>query len=396
VAFRLIMRCIGGVIAGTHAQRFCPDRRAVPIFFLSIATRNAMIMCSAGSACPARRFGGHPIELTGSLLNKIAFSTDDLPAQFDDGARLSEWRDFLHGVFGPLEVSCLPDRPISQCLEVAQFGGALLVRLAGTTDRISTSSGVAATLRPDFFLCFRSDPGPISLSQRGRDVIVDAATAVLGACNDPMDFRAGDRSAFLQLAVPQARLNLIAGVEDLVARPLDSSTAAMRHLRRYLSLLAEPGGPGGPGDDADLIAHIETTLVDLMTLALGAGRDATEIARMRGLRAARLQDILSDIRAGFTNPGYSAHDIACRLGVTPRYVQTLLQETGSSFSGRVLELRLQRVRSMLSDLCCDRMKISEIAEASGFNEISYFNRCFRRRFGLTPTAARGRPETCRA
>jgi AraC-like DNA-binding protein len=351
-----------------------------------------MIICSAGSACPVRRFGGHPTELTGSLLNKIAFSTDDLPPQFDDGARLSEWRDFLHGVFGPLEVSGLPDRPFSQCLEVAQFGSASLARFAGTTDRIFTSSGVAATLRPDFFLCFRTDPGPISLSQRGRDVIVDAATAMLGACNDPMDFRAGERNAFLHVAVPQARLNLVAGVEDLVARPLDSSTPAMRHLRRYLSLLAEPGGPG---DDADLIAHIETTLVDLMILALGAGRDATEIARMRGLRAARLQDILSDIRAGFTNPGYSAHDIARRLGVTPRYVQTLLQETGSSFSGRVLELRLLRVRSMLSDLRCDRMKIGEIAEACGFNEISYFNRCFRRRFGLTPTAARGgdrRPE----
>ena len=25
----------------------------------------------------------------------------------------------------------------------------------------------------------------------------------------------------------------------------------------------------------------------------------------------------------------------------------------------------------------------------GFNDLSYFNRCFRRRFGLTPTAARG-------
>jgi AraC-like DNA-binding protein len=323
-------------------------------------------------------------------LNKIAFSTDDLPAQFDDRARLSEWRDFLRGVFGSFEVSCLPDRPFSQCLEAAQFGSALLAQFAGTTGRMSTSSGIAATMRPDFFLCLRSEPGPISLSQRGRDVTFDPATAVLGACNDPVDWRAGDRNAFLMVAVPQARLeDLITGVEDLVARPLDSSTPAMRHLRGYLSLLAEPGGPG---DDPALIAHIETTLIDLVTLALGAGRDATEIARMRGLRAARLQDILSDIRAGFTNPGFSPYDIACRLGVTPRYVQTLLHEAGSTFTERVLEFRLQRARSMLSDPRCDRMKIGEIAEACGFNEISYFNRCFRRRFGLTPTAARGRPE----
>ena len=164
----------------------------------------------------------------------------------------------------------------------------------------------------------------------------------------------------------------------------------MRYLRRYVTLLNEQGGPA---EDPDLTAHIETTLVDLMALALGAGRDAAEIARMRGQRAARLQDILSDIRAGFTNPAFSPNDIARRLGVTPRYVQTLLQESGSSFTERVLELRLQRARAMLSDPRSDRMKVGEICEACGFSEISYFNRCFRRRFGLTPTAARGDPSS---
>jgi AraC-like DNA-binding protein len=51
----------------------------------------------------------------------------------------------------------------------------------------------------------------------------------------------------------------------------------------------------------------------------------------------------------------------------------------------VLELRLQKARSMLADRRCDRLRVSEIAYASGFNEVSYFNRCFRRRFGATPT-----------
>jgi AraC-like DNA-binding protein len=37
----------------------------------------------------------------------------------------------------------------------------------------------------------------------------------------------------------------------------------------------------------------------------------------------------------------------------------------------------------------DRLKVSEIAYACGFNEISYFNQAFRRRFGASPTQFRG-------
>ena len=43
---------------------------------------------------------------------------------------------------------------------------------------------------------------------------------------------------------------------------------------------------------------------------------------------------------------------------------------------------------MLSDRRNDGMRIGDIAYASGFSDISHFNRSFRRRFGLTPTAAR--------
>ena len=95
------------------------------------------------------------------------------------------------------------------------------------------------------------------------------------------------------------------------------------------------------------------------------------------------------IKAGFSDPGFSARNVALRLGLAPHYVQNLLSETGASFTERVLELRLQKARAMLSDPRHDRLKISEIAYTCGFNEVSYFNRCFRRRFGASPTQFRG-------
>jgi AraC-like DNA-binding protein len=43
---------------------------------------------------------------------------------------------------------------------------------------------------------------------------------------------------------------------------------------------------------------------------------------------------------------------------------------------------------MLADPRNDRLKIIDVAYACGFNEVSYFNRSFRRQFGASPTALR--------
>jgi transcriptional regulator GlxA family with amidase domain len=135
--------------------------------------------------------------------------------------------------------------------------------------------------------------------------------------------------------------------------------------------------------------HIAGTLLDLVALSLGAAGDVAELATMRGLRAARAREIVAEIKAGFADLAFSQGNLACKLGLSVRYVQDLLQETGLSFSERVLELRLLKARRMLADSRHDRMKVSDIAFASGFGSISHFNQCFRRRFGTTPRQYRG-------
>jgi AraC-like DNA-binding protein len=54
------------------------------------------------------------------------------------------------------------------------------------------------------------------------------------------------------------------------------------------------------------------------------------------------------------------------------------------------ELRLRKAADLLTRAGGGGGRISDIAFDCGFNDLSYFNRCFRRRFGLTPSAARGR------
>ena len=62
----------------------------------------------------------------------------------------------------------------------------------------------------------------------------------------------------------------------------------------------------------------------------------------------------------------------------------LFESEGTSFTDFIREERLQRARSKLLSSRFDHLRISEIAYEVGFNDLSYFNRAFRRRFGQSP------------
>ena len=66
----------------------------------------------------------------------------------------------------------------------------------------------------------------------------------------------------------------------------------------------------------------------------------------------------------------------------------LLDGIGMSFSQYVRQLRLDEAHRMLNDPSKLHLRITDIAYAVGFQDLSYFNREFRRRFGEAPSGAR--------
>jgi AraC-like DNA-binding protein len=138
----------------------------------------------------------------------------------------------------------------------------------------------------------------------------------------------------------------------------------------------------------DLRQLVVTHMHDLVALALGASRDAAEIANGRGLRAARLHSIKADIRTSLGEQGLSLTAIAARHGVTPRYVQTLFAGEGPTFSQFLLGERLALVHQMLRSPLHVARSTSAIAYDASFGDLSHFNRTFRRRYGATPSDVR--------
>ena len=92
--------------------------------------------------------------------------------------------------------------------------------------------------------------------------------------------------------------------------------------------------------------------------------------------------------SNLSDESLSVRAIAARHKVTPRYVQRLFEETGSTFTEYVLGQRLVRAHRLLTDARLSEQTLTAIAFEVGFSDLSYFNRAFRRRFGATPSDLR--------
>jgi AraC-like DNA-binding protein len=166
--------------------------------------------------------------------------------------------------------------------------------------------------------------------------------------------------------------------------PLRADAPLTRLIGGYVASFAAVA----PAPDNPLRGTFATHIADLVALACGAGRDEREIIVGRGLKAARAEAVLKAIARGFADPKFSAEQVALDLGLTPRQVHRLIEETPKTFSEHVLEHRLLRANEMLGDPAWNAVTVADIAAKAGFADVTSFNRAFRTRFGETPTARR--------
>jgi AraC-like DNA-binding protein len=187
------------------------------------------------------------------------------------------------------------------------------------------------------------------------------------------------------LRIPRQRLaGLVGTPEDALIRPIPASSEPLRLLIDYLETALHRHQLASPELRHLFAIHV----YDLVALAIGATREAEEVTRGRGLKAARLNAAKGEILRCLDDRDFAVIDVAGRLGVTPRYVQRLFESEGTTFSEYVTRQRLARAHRMLSDPRLLDLTVTAIAFDVGFGNLSYFNRVFRRTYGMTPLDVR--------
>jgi AraC-like DNA-binding protein len=311
----------------------------------------------------------------------LFLSTATLPAR----DRLPVWREVFGQTMVRLDIEPAKGTPFHAEGDLLALPGAALASVTVSPVRVSRTPRLIADDMADMMFLVTAD-APLHVTQRGRDRTVDAGDAIFVRGSECSTIRCRDKARFINISVPAGDLMpMLANCEDAAMTVVSRRNDAFDLLMRYVDLLQTRRKP--LSDELSRIAA--THLRDLMAAMIETDPDRDPSAcERRGVRAARLKAIKADIGGHLCEPGLSIAMIALRHGISPRYVRKLFQDEQTTFSDFVLLRRLERSRQLLRSPAHAVATIAAIAHACGFNDLSYFNRTFRRRYGVTPSDCR--------
>ncbi len=311
----------------------------------------------------------------------VEFSTDELPEQ----DRIAIWREHYGQIMLRVDLEPARDTAFHACIRSFTLPGLQLMQASSSPVKISRAGRYLADGNDDILLAFNR-AGPVVVGSGGREQILRRGEAIVLSGGEAVSF---DRPALgnsLTLRVPRASFeSTLIDIDDALMRPIPADNGALKLVSDYAGCLLNAAAPIDPQLLNLSVRHIH----DLMALALGPATDFADTARTRGLRAVRLKLAKSYIAENSHRREISISTVAAHLSVTPRYVQRLFEADGSTFSEFLILQRLARAHRLLCEPNANQFAISTIAYDVGFGDLSYFNRRFRRQYGLTPREVRG-------
>jgi AraC-like DNA-binding protein len=310
----------------------------------------------------------------------IRFSADDLPAC----DRIAYWREVFGRQVFRADIEPLPDAQFIADITLHSLPGLKIWNGISSGARTWRTGELISDGNDDFVLIVNLK-GRLFLSQRGKEFALDEREAALGSLGEIGGTIRGPPGQYVGINVPRGAIApLVSGVDDAIMRRVPHDSAELALLIGYLGIVKENQALAEP----QLRRLIVNQIYDLVAVTIGATRDALEVAEGRGIRAARLRAIKNDIVENLGRDDLTVDAVAARHGIGQRYLRTLFESEGLTFSEYVLSQRLVRVHRLLCDPFNARRAIGAIAYECGFGDLSYFYRVFRQHYGGTPSDVR--------
>ncbi len=229
-------------------------------------------------------------------------------------------------------------------------------------------------------LVVRPSNGIIVVHQEDAQVVVASREAAIVSCTKAARFILTDVDRLDCFLLPRGDGD--DPFADVALRKFGQDNGALLLLGHYAAALMRGLLPMNSDGLQDLSMRYMRDLV--------ANMFETPAIEQAPRPAMRLRAIMAEIEARLDQHSLSAQEVASQHGVSTRYLQKLFEAEGGTFSEYVLRRRLERALLLLQSSEAQTRPISSIAFDVGFDDLSYFNRTFRRRFGSSPREIRAR------
>jgi len=284
------------------------------------------------------------------------------------------WRETLRSFCGNFDVDPGPDLASRRAgFGKLSLGGMEMSHIFTNYARLARDRACIRRDDVDCLYLARQLAGTLEFEHDGRLCRLGPGDCALIDSRLPVAIRYGDGGAeTATLHVPREALMRDAPEEIAVGEARRASDPRGHALHDAMGFIAAEG----LDDAAD-----RGFLIELARLAFRREPGRMALERIDG-RAERAAALIAAIERHAADPEFSLARLAALAGLSERQVQRDLLGRGSSFSQELMARRLARVRRALR--AAPRPRVAEIAYAAGFNDLSHFNRAFRRLHGCTP------------
>jgi AraC-like DNA-binding protein len=305
-----------------------------------------------------------------------SFATSD----FRRECRIEAWSELIWSAIGRLNTKVHAGADFSGQV---QFGDAAGVKLCNAV--VMTPHSVARTSE----LIRRDDRGVLKvviqlkgravIEQCGRQLILSPGEWTLYDASRPYAVVNPEAIEFLAMLVPREKLIRANTTVSHYTLQRFSATAGLgRLVCNYVdALLAEM-----PALSVDSGRGLVDAAIDLVQLAVtehfrpGHVLSASVVSRER---------IEAYINRHLRDPEFSIDMIAEVMHCSKRHLHKTFNEDGETISRFLWNTRLDRCRAdLINPELCDK-SITLLAFSWGFNNAAHFSRCFRARFGMSPS-----------
>jgi AraC-like DNA-binding protein len=296
------------------------------------------------------------------------------------GPAYEAWREGICRGFCRLDVGPADDDYIDCHNDFVLLHSVAIATPVGRSARFARTRDLLTDGCDDFVL-ISATRGNIRVTQKDKAIDLAAGQMCLTEMNVAGHVDLRQSGGFTTTRFPRRLLLQVApSAETQLARTLGHDRARGTMIDRYAALCSEVGGELDPLGQKTAAQH----LADLVGHFIGTGVERNNLLEQRDGSIALLELMKADVLRHLDNSHLTIETVARANGLSPRQAQRLFASAGTTFTEFVLEQRLLLSRQLLLADGTRRRKISDIAFSSGFNDLSYFHRSFKKRFGATP------------